>query len=104
MWKRIIDSLFKALTFMQRQERQEKALKDQQEEVKRLAAAVTHLAFELQRTQDQLHHQVELVQYHAEREAYERKLLLKEFEIRLLKEKLRLPPQSKKTKDDEDGE
>src|SRR5690348_4535117 len=101
MWKRIIDFLFKALTFMQRQERQEKALKDQQEEVKRLATTVTHLAFELQRTQDRLHHQAELVQHHAEREAYERKLLLKEFEIRLLKEKLQLPPQSEKSQNDE---
>lgn len=40
----------------------------------------------------------------AEREAYERRVLLLEIENRLLKEKLQLPPQTAKSKDDEDKE
>lgn len=98
MWKRLSDFILNALSIIQRQERQEKRQKDQEEEVKRLTNMVTVLAHELQRTQDQL-------QNLSERESYERKILLQEIEIRLLKDKLQLPPQSEKggNKNDEDG-
>lgn len=97
MWKRVYDLFTRVFTLLERQERQEKGLKDQGEEIKRLTTTVTRLAHELQRTQDALSNQ-------AEREAYERRMLLLEIENRLLKEKLQLPPQITKNKDDEENE
>lgn len=97
MWKRLTDFLLGALSIIARQERQEKRQKDQEEEIKRLTHMVTLLAHEHQRTQDQLRHQAEL-------EASEREKLMLKIENRLLKEKLQLPPQSEKPKDNEDGE
>ncbi len=94
MWKRLTDFLLGALSIIQRQERQEKRQKEQEEEIKRLTQMVTLLAHEHQRTQDQLRHQVE-------REASEREKLMLKIENRLLREKLKLPPQTEEKQDNE---
>lgn len=97
MWKRLSDFILNALSIIQRQERHEKRQKDQEEEIKRLTTMVTHLAHELQRSQDAMRHQ-------AERESYERKLLLMEIENRLLKEKHQLHSQNPESKNNEGKE
>ncbi len=78
MWKQLIEFFTKVFTLAHRLERQEKALEQQQKEIRDIHEVVHRLALEQQRA--------------AEREAYERKLLLLEIENRLLKEKLQLPP------------
>ena len=96
MWKQLVDLIPKVFTMTQRLERQEKALEQHSAEIKDLYKMVHNLAYEQQRTRDEVRNQTE-------REAYERKLLLQEFEIRLLKEKLQLPPQAEEKQDNEEN-
>ena len=90
MLKQLYELFISVVTMIQRLQRLEQTVEKQSGRTNELAELVHRL------TREQ--------QYAAEREAYERKLLLQEFEIRLLKEKLQLPPQPEKSKDNEDGE
>lgn len=95
MWKRIYDLFINFATLAQKMEKQEQAIKDLQLDLRELTAFVQRLAFELQRTQDDLKRT-------AEREEYERKLFQLQVENQLLKSGRQLPPIS--DGDDEENE
>lgn len=78
MLKQLYELFVSVLTMVQRLQRLEQTVEKQSGRTNELAELVHRL------TREQ--------QYAAEREAYERKLLLQELEIRLLKEKLQIPP------------
>ncbi|MGH9842696.1 MAG: hypothetical protein ACREEM_28465 [Blastocatellia bacterium] len=85
MWKQLLDALLTIFKFAHRLERQEQALKDQQQENRELTAVVQWMGVELQRTQDEMRRM-------QEREADTRRMLLLEVENQILKAKLQLPP------------
>ena len=78
MLKQLYELFISVVTMVQRLQRLEQTVEKQSGRTNELAELVYRL------TREQ--------QYAAEREAYERKLLLQELEIRLLKEKLQIPP------------
>lgn len=89
MLKQLYELFVNVLTLVQRLQRLEQSVEKQSGRTKELAELVHRLAIEQQHA--------------AEREAYERKLLLQELEIRSLKEKLQLPSQSKEKSDHENS-
>lgn len=95
MWKQLLDLFTKIITLSQRTDKLEQTVKNQQQELKDLTAFVQRMAFELQRTNDEMKRT-------AEREASERKLLRLQIENQLLKAGRRLPPSS--ASDDEENE
>ena len=95
MWKQLLDLFTKIITLSQRTDKLEQTVKNQQQELKDLTAFVQRMAFELQRTQDDLKRT-------AEREEYERKLFQLQVENQLLKAGRQLPPT--RAGDDEENE
>lgn len=90
MLKHLYELFTSVLTIAQRLQRLEQTVEKQSGRINELAELV-HLL-----TREQ--------QYAAERESYERKLLLLEFENRLLKEKYQLNPQNPESKNNEGKE
>lgn len=95
MWKQLFDLFTKLLTLTERTDKLEEIAKNQQKELKDLTAFTQRLAFELQRTQDELRQS-------KEREAYERRVFQLEVENQLLKSR-QLPPRSDDKKDEQGG-
>ncbi|GEM_PF-961206 len=87
MLKQLYEIFADIVSLLKRQDRLEKIVEKQGQELKELSRMVERLIYEQQRA--------------AEREAYERKLLLLEMENRLLKEKLQLPPHPQDDGDEE---
>lgn len=85
MWKQLLDLFTKIITLSQRTDKLEQIVKNQQQELKDLTAFVQRMAFELQRTNDEMKRT-------AEREATERKLLRLQIENQLLKAGRQLTP------------
>ena len=90
MLKQLYELFVNVLTLVQRLQRLEQTVEKQSGRTNELAELVHRLAIEQQHA--------------AEREAYERKLLLQELEIRSLKEKLQLTLQSESSKNNRDDE
>ncbi len=96
MWKQLYDLIINFATLAKKVERQEQALKDQQQELRELSGFTQRLAFELQRAKDEQ-------QRSAEREAYERKVFQLEIENQLLKSGRQLPSRPDDRKNEESG-
>jgi hypothetical protein len=95
MWKQLYDLVINFATLAKKVEKQEQALKDQQQELRELPEFTQRLAFELQRVKDDQ-------QRSAEREAYERRVFQLEVENQLLKSR-QLPPRTDDKRDEEGG-
>ncbi len=93
MWKQLLELFTKLVTLTERTDKLEQLAKKQQEDLRNLTAFTQQLAFELQRTQDEL-------KQSKEREAYERKIFQLEVENQLLKSARQLPPRSDDKKDE----
>lgn len=89
MLKQLYEIFADIVSLLKRQDRLEKIVEKQGQELKELSRMVERLIYEQQRA--------------AEREAYERKLLLLEMENRMLKEKLQLPPRPEDKQGDEEN-
>jgi hypothetical protein len=89
MLKQLYEIFADIVSLLKRQDRLEKIVEKQGQELKELSRMVERLIYEQQRA--------------AEREAYERRLLLLEMENRMLKEKLQLPPRPEDKQEHEEN-
>lgn len=80
MWKSVAEMLSKFATLMYRVDRQEQAIKDLQQEIKTISAALERLMYEIHRGQ--------------ERERHEREKFQLRIENELLKAGRQLPPKT----------
>ncbi len=89
MLKQLYELFVSVLTMVQRLQRLEQTVEKQSGRTNELAELVHRLAREQQ--------------YAAERAVYERKIMLQDIEIRLLKEKLQLSPHTEEKQDNEEN-
>ena len=85
MWKQFLDTLVKAVTYIQRMKALEQKVSTQESELKKMGALVQRLIFELQRTNDK-------VENVSASEVLEREKLLLKVENQLLKTNRQLQP------------
>ena len=85
MWKQVLDTLVKAVTYIQRMKALEQKVSTQESELKKMGALVQRLIFELQRTNDK-------VENVSASEVLEREKLLLKVENQLLKANRQLLP------------
>ena len=85
MWKQFLDTLVKAVTYIQRMKALEQKVSTQESELKKMGALVQRLIFELQRTNDK-------VENVSASEVLEREKLLLKVENQLLKANRQLLP------------